>query len=294
MRHSHRAWFFPRALVPVLFFGVTLGCGAGDSANPGAGSGSGAASSTGSSAQGTGGAGTTAGTAGSAVQGTGAAGAGAGTSGSTTQAQGDASMPDASSPQDGGPDAAADGSDSNDGASDAVSVGDVVTATPDGGAYSRTGWTATSMPPFPTGRKAQNQDLKYSNAFDGNYNTRWSIGDTNSPAQTIGDQFTFDMLAPHAFRKILFWAGGLNGANGPDPRDYPGALDLSISNDGINFGPAVGSGTEPQPGCGNCTMPFTITLAQPAVARYVRLTLTKRLQLGGGIWWAISELYVYP
>src|SRR6266542_3537326 len=51
-------------------------------------------------------------------------------------------------------------------------------------AYTRTGWTATSVPPYPTGTDAQNQDLKYSNAFDGNLGTRWSIGDThtNAPA----------------------------------------------------------------------------------------------------------------
>ncbi|HEY2901909.1 MAG TPA: discoidin domain-containing protein [Polyangia bacterium] len=153
------------------------------------------------------------------------------------------------------------------------------------------------MPPYATGSKALNMDLKYANAFDGNFNTRWSIGSTNAPAQTIGDQFTFDMVAPHAFKKVLFWAGGENGVNGPDPRDYPGALDLATSNDCVTFGPAIASGNEPQPGCGGataCSMPFVITLPAPATARCVRLTLTKRLQVGGPIWWAIAELFVYP
>jgi F5/8 type C domain len=188
-------------------------------------------------------------------------------------------------------DAASDGA--SDGAGD-VARGEVISGTPDGGAYSRTGWTAQSMPPFAVGAKALNMDLKYANAFDGNFNTRWSIGSTNSPAQTIGDEFTFDMLAPHVFKKVLFWAGGENGANGPDPRDYPGALDLSTSDDCVTFGPAVASGNEPQPGCGACNKPFVIMLPAPVTARCVRLTLTKRLQLGGGIWWAISELFVYP
>jgi hypothetical protein len=206
------------------------------------------------------------------------------------------SVPDAST--EASYDASAEGSGSLDASTDASSLGDVITETPDGGAYGRTGWTATSVPPYPTGQKAQNNDLKYSNAFDGNYQTRWSIGDTTSPAQMVGDQFTFDMGALHSFRKILFWSGGLNGVNGPDPRDYPGALDATVSTDCTNFDPTpVGSGTEPQPGCGGgtpCNMPFVITLAQPAIARCVRLTLTKRLQLGGGIWWAMTELFVYP
>jgi hypothetical protein len=174
---------------------------------------------------------------------------------------------------------------------------EVISGTPDGGPYSRTGWTAQSMPPFPTGSKALNMDLKYANAFDGNFNTRWSIGSTNSPSQTIGDQFTFDMVTPRVFKKVLFWAGGEKGVNGPDPRDYPGALDLATSNDCVTFGTPVASGNEPQPGCGGataCNMPFVITLPAPATARCVRLTLTKRLQLGGPIWWAISELLVYP
>ena len=292
MCQSHSRWSFARVLIGALLFIGGTDCSAGDSTTA---TGSGVTTRTGASAGSTGtqGTGTAAGTTGNVAQGTGAS---AGASGSSTQgtSSGSSGGAGASGSTDLSGDASLDGGGTSDAPSD-TSLGDVINGTPDGGAYSRTGWTASSMPPFPTGQKAQNQDLKYSNAFDGNYNTRWSIGDTNSPAQTIGDRFTFDMLEPHSFRKILFWAGGVNGVNGPDPRDYPGALDLSVSNDGTNFGPALGSGTEPQPGCTTaCTMPFTITLAQPAVARYVRLTLTQRLKLGGGIWWAISELYVYP
>jgi hypothetical protein len=174
---------------------------------------------------------------------------------------------------------------------------EVISGTPDGGAYNRTAWTAQSMPPYAVGANALNMDLKYANAFDGNFNTRWSIGSTNSPAQTIGDEFTFDMLALHVFRKVLFWAGGENGVNGPDPGDYPGALALTTSDDCVTFGPMIASGSEPQPGCGSgtaCNMPFVIMLSTPATARCVRLTLTKRQQVGGPISWAISELFVYP
>jgi hypothetical protein len=85
--------------------------------------------------------------------------------------------------------------------------------------------------------------------------------------------------------------------NGPDSRDYPGALDASVSDDCTTFGPKVATGSEPQPGCSGgtmCSMPFVITFSSATTARCVRLTLTRRLQLGGGIWWAISELFVYP
>src|SRR5579862_4198034 len=51
---------------------------------------------------------------------------------------------------------------------------DVISGAPDGGAYNRTAWTAQSMPPYAVGANALNMDLKYANAFDGNFNTRWS------------------------------------------------------------------------------------------------------------------------
>ncbi|HEX9296617.1 MAG TPA: discoidin domain-containing protein [Polyangiaceae bacterium] len=179
-------------------------------------------------------------------------------------------------------------------------IGDVVNGTPDGGAYARTGWTATSVPPYATGALAYNQDLKYPNAFDGRLDTRWSIGNTHIAAtgyaQMVGDQFTLDMKVAHTFGKIVFWAGS------SDARDYPGALDAFVSNDGVDFSTKVGSGTESQPGCDNatCTMPFTISLTQKATARYVRLVLTQRCKLCtqtngvSGLWWGIGELYVYP
>ena len=263
------------ALIGISACAASESTGAGG--NSGGKAGSDGSGSGGGQASGTGGAG--------AATGSGGAGGGPGTNatgGAGTAGGGgaDASVAPSS-------DAAGDGS------ADVAAV-DAISGTPDGGAYSRTGWTAQSMPPFAVGAKALNMDLEYANLFDDNFNTRWSIGSTNSPAQTIGDELTFDMLVPHVFKKVLFWAGGENGVNGPDPRDYPGALDLSTSNDCVTFGPAIASGNEPQPGCGACNMPFVITLPLPATARCMRLTLTKRQKIGGPIWWAISELFVYP
>jgi len=71
-----------------------------------------------------------------------------------------------------------------------------------------------------------------------------------------------------------------------------------VSDDCVTFGPVVAKGTEPQPGCQDdgkpCDQPFAIDFPSGTSARCVRLTLTKVLKLGGGIWWAIDELSVYP
>jgi hypothetical protein len=153
------------------------------------------------------------------------------------------------------------------------------------------------------------------NAFDGNYTSRTSIGDTHlvlkdtmNTAQKIGDEFTFDMQGCAEISKIVFWSGGgppmFN--NGGDTRDYPGAADVSVSGDCTTsaqgnitgtFGPAVTMGMEPQPRCTGqaaCNMPFTINFPQPTAARCVKIRLTKLLALGGGVWWAISELTAFP
>jgi hypothetical protein len=261
---------------------VSLGLGLAASCSSGSGTAPGSTGSGGSQAAGSGGSqGSTGGTAGpdASIGSGGSAGSDAATTSDV-----------------GGPDSVADTAD----AIDAAAAVDAINGTPDGGAYSRTNWTAVSVPPFPprADSASMGQDLKYANAFDGDYTTRWSIGDTHRPiAQMMGVQFTFDMQEPHVFKKILFWSGGLNGGNGPDPRDYPGALEASVSLDCQTFGPALASGTEAKPGCQNgntCNMPFVINMPAPATARCVRLTLTKVLQLGGGIWWGVSELFVYP
>jgi hypothetical protein len=180
---------------------------------------------------------------------------------------------------------------------------------PDGGApYDRSGWTASSspMPVKPPGPGAQgNENLDPGNALDGKIGTRWSIGDLHDSgpgagptAQKPGDQFTVDMKQPHSLLRLTFWAGGPNGRNGPDARDYPGAIDATVSDDCVTFGPVVARGSEPQPGCQDdgkpCDQPFAIDFPPGTSARCVRLTLTKVLKLGGGIWWAIDELSVYP
>jgi hypothetical protein len=154
------------------------------------------------------------------------------------------------------------------------------------------------------------------NAFDGSYGTRTSIGDTHlvvgdtmpRTAQKIGDEFTFDMQGCAQISKIVFWAGAgpPNFNNGGDTRDYPGSAAVSVSGDcttsaqGVisgTFGPVVAMANEPQPRCSGgsaCNMPFTINFSQPTAARCVKIRLTNLLALGGGVWWAISELTAFP
>jgi hypothetical protein len=89
-----------------------------------------------------------------------------------------------------------------------------------------------------------------------------------------------------------------------DPRDFPGAVDVTVASECMtsaqgeisgSFGQVVATGSEPQPGCQaeECDMPMTIDFVPPVAARCVRLELTEILELGGGIWWAIDELQVY-
>jgi hypothetical protein len=215
----------------------------------------------------------------------------------------------------GSKDAGADTGSKDGGGSDAPTGDGAAACTPGplpaaGMMYARTGWGGQWTPPcnFTSGNGTC-KDLPTSAAFDGKGNTRTSLGDTHTPiAQVIGDTFTFDMKTCNLVgRIVMFAAAPPNNQGSFDARDFPGAVDVTVSSDCMSsaqgaitgtFGPVVAMGTEPQPGCQNngmpCNMPFTITFAQPVPAQCVKLRLTKVLQIGGGVWWAIDELYVYP
>ena len=146
-------------------------------------------------------------------------------------------------------------------------------------------------------------------AFDGSGDTRTSIGNTHfengsDVAQVIGDAFTFDMMACNKISKMVMWASTPPNNQGKyDPRDFPGEVDVTVSSDCTTegttitgtFGEVVATGSEAQPGCmqAECTLPLTINIDPPVAAKCVKLELTKVLQLGGGIWWAMTELQVF-
>jgi hypothetical protein len=181
--------------------------------------------------------------------------------------------------------------------------------------YTRTGWGGQWTPAcnFKSGNGTCT-DLPPKNAFDGKSN-RTSLGDTHlmaggNTAEMIGDTFTFDMQACHSISKIDFYCGDPPNNSGFDARDFPGQVEVSISSDCTTsaqgditgtftpFTPAL-FGNEPTTangqGCSrsSCNGPFEIMFPQGTAAKCVRMRLTKVLAAGGGVWWAIDELYVF-
>ena len=176
--------------------------------------------------------------------------------------------------------------------------------------YARSGWEAQWNIPcdFNTGDPPCST-LTPTNAFDGKGDTRTSLGDTHlkdgKVAQVIGDAFTFDMNSCNLVGKLMMYTGTPPDNSGPlDSRDFPGKADVTVSSDCMTsngmttgtFGPIVATANEPQPGCSGsgCNQPMIFTIDPPAPAKCVRITLSGVLKLGGGIWWGISELQVYP
>jgi hypothetical protein len=177
--------------------------------------------------------------------------------------------------------------------------------------YTRVGWAAQWSEPCMFNTADPGCDtLTPTNAFDGKGDTRTSLGDThlkngNKIAQVIGDAFTFDMNSCNQIGKLVMYTGTPPNNSGPlDSRDFPGKADVTVSSDcttsnGVTtgtFGPIVATANEPVPGCSGsaCNMPMTFTITPPVAAKCVKITLSQVLKLGGGIWWGIAELQVYP
>jgi len=109
------------------------------------------------------------------------------------------------------------------------------------------------------------------NALDGDLNTRWSTG----TSQANGQWFQVDLGAANTFNKIV-----LNAVNSGN--DYPRGYQVYVSNDGVNWGGIIASGS----GASGIT---TITFAAQA-ARYIRI-----VQSGSapGTFWSIHEFNVF-
>jgi hypothetical protein len=126
----------------------------------------------------------------------------------------------------------------------------------------RAGWVATAQP-------ASGTDVP-ANALDGNAGTRFSSGVAMAP----GQWFQVDMLGPQTIAFLTMDSSG-------SPNDYARGYQVLLSNDGVNFGLPVASGT-------GATPSITVTFPQQ-VARYVRV-----VQTGSATsWWSIHELNVY-
>ena len=133
-----------------------------------------------------------------------------------------------------------------------------------GPALARNGWVATSS----TALSGTNYQ---SNAIDGSATTRWQNGVT----QAAGQFFQLDMGAPETFTGLTVDAGTSTGL-------YPRGYQVSVSNDGTNWGSAIATGTGTTE---LLAIPFPIQ-----TARYVRIALTGT---GQTTQWAIQELNVW-
>lgn len=162
-----------------------------------------------------------------------------------------------------------------------------------GGAYVRTGWTATYMCtgtcPAPKDPSMDMSDPDTGRAFDTSTSTRWS---TRNYQQFIMAAFplyfTFDMKEVNIVSRITTAAGG-------DPYDAPGEMDVLVSLDGTNFTVAITAHQPVSPSKGTMD---TIMFPQPTPARYIQLKATKTIKQVdsklGDRFWAIADLNVYP
>lgn len=127
----------------------------------------------------------------------------------------------------------------------------------------RTGWTASAS--------SSNINESPANALDGDPNTRWSSG----TSQSGGEWFQVDMKSMKSFNKVTLDSTG--SAN-----DYPRGYQVFVSTDGANWGSAVASGT-------GSSAVTTITFPTQ-YARYIKIVQTGT---GTFYWWSIHEFYVH-
>jgi glucosylceramidase len=109
-----------------------------------------------------------------------------------------------------------------------------------------------------------------SQLIDDDAATRWSSGIGQQP----GHYVQVDMGSASNLRRVVLDAGTSAG-------DFVRGYELFVSNDGVNWGSAVASGS----GAGQLT---TIDFA-PQGARYVRVTSTA----AAGSWWSVADLRLY-
>jgi fibronectin type 3 domain-containing protein len=108
------------------------------------------------------------------------------------------------------------------------------------------------------------------NAADGSMTTRWTSG----TSQANGQWFQVDLGATQTFGKIVLDAG-------TSTNDYARGYQVFVSNDGLNWGGAVATGT-------GSSAVTTINFPQQT-ARYVRVVQTG----SAGNFWSIHEFQVY-
>lgn len=134
-------------------------------------------------------------------------------------------------------------------------------ATPPGFLLSRNSWTASASV------NSGNASL----AIDGNDTTRWDT----AGSQTPGQWFQINMGSTNSFFKLTL------DATTNSPNDYPVGYQVNVSDDGVNWGNPVATGS-------GATSLTTITFPSQT-ARYVRVTQTGST----GNYWSIYEFNIY-
>jgi glucosylceramidase len=109
------------------------------------------------------------------------------------------------------------------------------------------------------------------NLVDDEASTRWASGTAQVPGQFV----QVDLGAQRALSRVVLDAGTSAG-------DYPRGYALHVSDDGVNWGDPVATGS----GSGQLT---TIALPQQRRARYLRVVSTA----SAPNWWSVADLRVY-
>ncbi|WP_379151148.1 fibronectin type III domain-containing protein [Paenibacillus sp. sgz5001063] len=126
----------------------------------------------------------------------------------------------------------------------------------------RTGWTLTPSTPLTSELPA--------NMIDGEISTRWSSG----AAQATGQYLIVDMKSIRSFSRIMMEVN--IGSSGDFARNF----EVYISDDGMNWGTAIATGT------GKMT---TIVDFNQHTAQFIKIVLTSSI----ANWWSIHELNIY-
>ncbi|MEV0635937.1 discoidin domain-containing protein [Streptomyces sp. NPDC050619] len=132
-----------------------------------------------------------------------------------------------------------------------------------GRALSRSKWTAAAS--------AQPDWGVAANAIDGDINTKWSLGHGTAS----GDWFQIDLGSPTSFNKIVLDTGVDNSF------DYVTRYQIYVSNDGVDWGSAIASGSG---GIGKVAVTLPTRTAQ-----YIRIVSTA----ASGFWWSIGDIDMY-
>jgi hypothetical protein len=165
------------------------------------------------------------------------------------------------------------------------------------GSYVRSGWSAEyacSGGNCPAKSQADKGDVE-TNAFDGDYQSRWSTGVYQS---ALAQQSRFPLTFTVDLKKAVPVSKLSTHPGCKDYFDSPGTIGVSVSTDGTNFTSVTASPHTPAVPSNEACPPNASSVATDVItfpttcARYVRLQGTQRTT--SDRYWAIGDLKLYP